>query len=311
MALGRRIQKVPTPCRLALWPGAGVWVGSAGGGLHWTARWELAQLVACGPSSSRPLWKSARAASGGLCSCVGLTLSLQSEALFSPLSCQILTPTQEKGSTFCQMLWPLPLQKAPANLSLCRMTGPAAVPDCLCTRPLAAAWVLFLAWPWPGAGPSAASLAQGGLSLAQIRTPELNLAVVPPSLLGPSGVPPSSPPTLCSLPHVPQSVGLSFPLYSSVKECDDWRADGGLPSIVHPQPAGEAHQDGLAEEAEVHREELAAEVLCAEGTAALLLQGWRGHEAPGTSQAVCPVHKAQRRRAWSPLGLHLNSQGPS
>ncbi|XP_032208204.1 rho GTPase-activating protein 25 isoform X3 [Mustela erminea] len=66
---------------------------------------------------------------------------------------------------------------------------------------------------------------------------------------------------------------------SSVQECDDRRADGCPPPAVRPQPAGEAHQDGLAEEAEVHREELAAEVLRAEGTAALLLQGRRGHEA--------------------------------
>lgn len=59
----------------------------------------------------------------GLCSCVGLTPHPQSR--HRPLlSCQIPTPTQEKGSTFCQMLRPLPLQKAPASLSLCRMRGP-------------------------------------------------------------------------------------------------------------------------------------------------------------------------------------------
>ena len=84
------------------------------------------------------------------------------------------------------------------------------------------------------------------------------------------------------------SARLSVPLYSSVKERDDRRADGGLSPCIHPQPAGKTHQDGLAEEAEVHREKLAAEVLRAEGAAALLLQGRGGRKATGTDQAVCP-----------------------
>lgn len=72
----------------------------------------------------------------------GLTLNPQSEAFFS-LSCQIPTPTQEKGSTFCQMLRPLPLEKPPANLAL-QNEGAAGSP--LLPRLLPAGLGLGLGW---------------------------------------------------------------------------------------------------------------------------------------------------------------------
>jgi hypothetical protein len=52
---------------------------------------------------------------------VGLT---QGGIIFSSLLSDTNSPAG-KGSTFCQMLRPLPLQQAPANLSFCRMWGPA------------------------------------------------------------------------------------------------------------------------------------------------------------------------------------------
>ena len=126
-----------------------------------------------------------------------------------------------------------------------------------------------------GAGPWAGSLGSGASSLLQIWTPE-------PGLAGARRFP--APP--CSQPL---SARLCVPLHSSVKERDDRREDGDLSPRIRPQPTGKTHQDGLAEEAEVHREKLAAEVLRAEGTAALLLQGRGGREATGTSLAVCPL----------------------
>lgn len=113
-----------------------------------------------------------------LCSCVGLTLNPQSEALFSPLFCQILTPTQEKGSTFCQMLWPLPLQKAPANLSLCRMRGPTPAAGLPAHWAAGSCLLLGLGLASSGAGPS---LGHGGLSLIRIWTLEPDLAGAPPT----------------------------------------------------------------------------------------------------------------------------------
>lgn len=48
-------------------------------------------------------------------------------------------------------------------------------------------------------------------------------------------------PALESLLHVPQSACLSVPLHSSVKERDDWGADGELSPTRHPQPPGKAN----------------------------------------------------------------------
>lgn len=112
-----------------------------------------------------------------------LTLNPQSQILFSTLSCQILTPTQEKGSTFCHMLRPLPLQNAPANLSLRRMRGPTRLPDC-------ARWasgsrlLLGLGPASSGEGPS---VGRWGLSLIQIWTLEPDLVGAPPAAQPPRG----------------------------------------------------------------------------------------------------------------------------
>ncbi|XP_011363926.1 rho GTPase-activating protein 25 [Pteropus vampyrus] len=97
--------------------------GSAGEGPHLTVRSERRQQLLLGEEC--PATSGAAAAAWD-----SLTLNRQSQILFSTLSCQILTPTQEKGSTFCQMLRQLPLQNAPANLSLRRMRGPTRLPDC-------------------------------------------------------------------------------------------------------------------------------------------------------------------------------------
>lgn len=154
-----------------------------------------------------------------LCSCVGLTPNPQSEALVPPLFCQILTPTHEKGSTFCQMLWPLPLQRAPANLSLCGMRGLTPAAGLRVHGAAGSRLLLRLGPASSGAGPSPG---HGGLSLIQIRTSELAPAA-PHSLLSPlGGCSLTSPPTLCTLLRIHQSVRLSVPPHSSVKERDDW-----------------------------------------------------------------------------------------
>lgn len=125
-----------------------------------------------------------------------------------------------------------------------------------------------------------------------------------------SSQPPTPPhPALDSLLHVPQSARLSVPLYSSVKERDDRGADGGLSSTKHPQPPGKADQDGLAEEAEVHREKLAAAVLRAEGSAALLLQGRRGLQAAGTCW-VCALASGPGGAGPGPTGCFHSSRPP-
>lgn len=145
--------------------------GSAGEGPHLTVRSERTQQLLLGEEC--PATSGAAAAAWD-----SLTLNRQSQILFSTLSCQILTPTQEKGSTFCQMLRPLPLQNAPANLSLRRMRGPTRLPDC-------ARWAsgsrLLL-----GLGPSS-FVGRWGLSLIQIWTLEPDLAGAPPAAQPPRG----------------------------------------------------------------------------------------------------------------------------
>lgn len=149
--------------------GQGRW-GSAGEGLYVTVRSERTQQLLLGEECPATSGAAADAWDS-------LTLNPQSQILFSTLSCQILTPTQEKGSTFCHMLRPLPLQNAPANLSLRRMRGPTRLPDC-------ARWasgsrlLLGLGPASSGEGPS---VGRWGLSLIQIWTLEPDLVGAPPA----------------------------------------------------------------------------------------------------------------------------------
>lgn len=62
-----------------------------------------------------------QAISGGLCSCVGLTLSTERGIILSP----VRYSHAGKGSTFRQMLWPLPLQRL-QPISVLQHAGPEA-----------------------------------------------------------------------------------------------------------------------------------------------------------------------------------------
>ncbi|XP_039095469.1 rho GTPase-activating protein 25 isoform X2 [Hyaena hyaena] len=92
------------------------------------------------------------------------------------------------------MLRPLPLQKAPASLSLCRMTEPASASGLRTVRigPPAVAGFPVPGQPAPGAGPSAASRGLGASSLLQAWPSEPGLAGT-----GPLGLPlgPRRPPS--------------------------------------------------------------------------------------------------------------------
>lgn len=145
-----------------------------------------------------------QSASGGLCSCVGLTLDTeQGIILFS-----VRYSHAGKGSTSVRCCGHF-LFRGPSQSPLCGSPGQRQ-PDCR----LWSVGLLSGTGPWLPSG-------VWGTSGFSLRSP------------GPS--------TLDCLLHVPQSACLSVPLYSSVKERDDWGADGGLSPTRHPQPPGKAN----------------------------------------------------------------------
>lgn len=145
-----------------------------------------------------------QAISGGLCSCVGLTLSTERGIILSP----VRYSHAGKGSTFRQMLWPLPLQRL-QPISVLQHAGPEAAG----LQELVVGWAPFRSRTLWGVGDN--------------RTPSQ-----PP--------PTPTPLTLDFVLHFPRSACLSVPLYSSVEERDDRGADGSLSPTNYSQPPGKA-----------------------------------------------------------------------
>lgn len=140
-----------------------------------------------------------------VCAAVWVLLWTQSRALFCSLSD---TPTQEKEAPLSDAV-ATSSSEAPANLRF-------AARGARGSRTAGSGSLGSFQEQGPGS-----FLGFGGTSGFSFRSP--------------------GPPVLDFLLHVPQSARLSVPLYSSVKERDDWGADGGLSPTRHPQPPGKAN----------------------------------------------------------------------